>query len=64
MSEDRPIRPRLPGTEPNDRGAEPDERAPQGVSRRSFLHWTAAAGAGASLAGMLPLFDHTPWLCG
>ncbi|HEX5714808.1 MAG TPA: amidase [Thermoanaerobaculia bacterium] len=49
MSEDRPPEhdPSVP--------IEDDERTPSGeVSRRSFLRWSALAGAGATMAGALP----------
>jgi len=53
MSDDRPTRPD-PADRPDPTIDAQTERSPDGVSRRSFLHWTAAAGAGASLAGLLP----------
>lgn len=50
MSEDRPTPPVPPE---DDRPEDPRDERRSGVSRRNFLQWTAAAGAGASLGGML-----------
>ncbi len=56
MPEDRPLdRPPETADTPNEHETDGPAGSPnEGLSRRNFLHWTAAAGAGASLAGLLP----------
>ena len=48
MPDDRPI------DRPPEAADTPNDPQRDGLSRRNFLHWTAAAGAGASLAGLIP----------
>jgi len=54
MSEDRPTPPNLPADDhPTEPPTHRQDEPRSGVSRRNFLQWTATAGAGASLGGLL-----------